>query len=64
MFGNRPYLEGASTITQQLARNFFSQRKWRSNAEPPAVVRRKLQEQFMAVIPDLRATKDEVLGAY
>ena len=23
MFGNRPYLEGASTITQQLARNFF-----------------------------------------
>ena len=23
LFGNRPYLEGASTITQQLARNFF-----------------------------------------
>ncbi len=65
MFGNRPYLEGASTITQQLARNFFlteemaveQQNRQRS-------LRRKLLEQFMAVILDLRATKDEVLELY
>ena len=65
VFGNRPYLEGASTITQQLARNFFlteemaveQQNRQRS-------LRRKLLEQFMAVILDLRATKDEVLELY
>ncbi len=64
-FGNRPYLEGASTITQQLARNFFlteemaveQQNRQRS-------LRRKVLEQFMAVILDLRATKDEVLELY
>ena len=65
VFGNRPYLEGASTITQQLARNFFlteemaveQQNRQRS-------LRRKLLEQFMAVILDFRATKDEVLELY
>jgi penicillin-binding protein 1B len=65
MFGNRPYLEGASTITQQLARNFFlteemaveQQNRQRS-------LRRKLLEQFMAVVLDLRASKDEVLELY
>jgi len=65
VFGDRPYLEGASTITQQLARNFFlteemaveQQNRQRS-------LRRKLLEQFMAVILDLRATKDEVLELY
>jgi penicillin-binding protein 1B len=65
VFGNRPYLEGASTITQQLARNFFlteemaveQQNRQRS-------LRRKLLEQFMAVVLDLRATKDEVLELY
>jgi penicillin-binding protein 1B len=64
-FGDRPYLEGASTITQQLARNFFltdemaveQQARQRS-------IRRKLLEQFMAVILDIRATKDEVLELY
>jgi penicillin-binding protein 1B len=65
LFGDRPYLEGASTITQQLARNFFlteemaveqqtRQRSWR----------RKILEQFMAVVLDIRATKDEVLELY
>src|SRR5688572_11177060 len=65
IFSDRPYLEGASTITQQLARNFFlteemaveQQNRQRS-------LRRKLLEQFMAVILDLRATKDEVLELY
>ncbi len=65
MAGRRTYLVGASTITQQLARNFFltdrmaaeqqsGQRSWR----------RKILEQFMAVILETRATKDEILELY
>ena len=63
--GQRSYLVGASTITQQLARNFFlteqmaeeqqtGQRSWR----------RKVLEQFMALILEARTTKDEVLELY
>jgi penicillin-binding protein 1B len=63
--GNRRYLEGASTITQQLARNFFlteelaaeqqsGQRSWR----------RKILEQFMSLILETKATKDEILELY
>ena len=38
MFGNRPYLEGASTITQQLARNFFlTEEMARRAADAPAL---------------------------
>jgi penicillin-binding protein 1B len=65
VFGDRPYLVGGSTITQQLSRNFFlteqmvveqqtRQRSWR----------RKILEQFMAVILETRATKDEILELY
>jgi penicillin-binding protein 1B len=63
--GERGYLVGASTITQQLARNFFlteemaqeqqtGQRSWR----------RKMLEQFMALILETRATKDDILELY
>ena len=63
--GDLPYLVGASTITQQLARNFFltdemaveQQTRQRS-------FRRKLLEQFMAVVLETRATKDEILELY
>ena len=65
LFGNRPYLEGASTITQQLARNFFLTQEMaleqQSGQRSPV---RKLREQFMAVVLSLRATKDEVLELY
>ncbi|HET9372760.1 MAG TPA: PBP1A family penicillin-binding protein, partial [Vicinamibacterales bacterium] len=65
VFGDRPYLVGGSTITQQLSRNFFlteqmvveqqtRQRSWR----------RKILEQCMAVILETRATKDEILELY
>jgi penicillin-binding protein 1B len=65
VFGDRPYLVGGSTITQQLARNFFlteqmaveqqtRQRSWR----------RKVLEQFMSVILETKATKDEILELY
>ncbi|MCC7126055.1 MAG: PBP1A family penicillin-binding protein [Acidobacteria bacterium] len=63
--GQRGYLVGASTITQQLARNFFlteqmaeeqqsGQRSWR----------RKILEQFMSLILETKATKDEILELY
>ena len=65
MFGNRPYLVGGSTITQQLARNFFlteqmqleQQTRQRSYA-------RKILEQFMSLILETKATKDEILELY
>jgi penicillin-binding protein 1B len=65
VFGNRPYLEGASTITQQLARNFFLTEEMAIEQQTrQRSPRRKLLEQFMAIILDLRASKDEVLELY
>ena len=65
IFGDRPYLEGASTITQQLARNFFLTDAMEIEQQTrQRGLRRKLLEQFMAVILDIRATKDEVLELY
>ena len=65
LFGDRPYLVGGSTITQQLSRNFFlteqmaveQQTRQRSYG-------RKLLEQFMAVILETQATKAEILELY
>lgn len=54
--GDKPYLVGASTITQQLVKNFF--------LTPEKSIRRKLLEQFMAVVLETRATKDEILELY
>jgi penicillin-binding protein 1B len=54
--GTKPYLVGASTITQQLVKNFF--------LTPEKSIRRKLQEQFLAVVLETRATKDEILELY
>ena len=64
-FGDRTYLEGASTITQQLARHFFLTEEMAVEQQTrQRGVRRKLLEQFMAVILDIRATKEEVLELY
>jgi penicillin-binding protein 1B len=65
VFGDRPYLVGGSTITQQLSRNFFlteqmaveQQTRQRSYG-------RKILEQFMAVILEIQATKAEILELY
>jgi penicillin-binding protein 1B len=54
--GDHPYLVGASTITQQLVKNFF--------LTPEKSIRRKLLEQFMAVVLERRASKDEILELY
>jgi penicillin-binding protein 1B len=49
-------LQGGSTITQQLARNFFL------TAEP--TWRRKISEAFIAVILELRLTKEQIFTMY
>lgn len=54
--GDRPYLVGGSTITQQLVKNFF--------LTPEKSLRRKVMEQVMALVLERRATKDEILELY
>lgn len=54
--GDRPYLEGASTLTQQIVKNMF--------LTPDKTWRRKLQEQFMALVLESRLTKDQILELY
>ncbi len=54
--GDRPYLVGGSTITQQLVKNFF--------LTPAKSLKRKLAEQYMAIILERKASKDEILELY
>ena len=54
--GNKPYLVGGSTLTQQLIKNFF--------LTPEKSLRRKFQEQFLAMVLETRASKDEILELY
>lgn len=65
IFGRRTYLSGASTITQQLARNFFLTEEMaieqQTRQRSPL---RKIREQIMAVILETKATKDEILELY
>src|SRR5438552_8202228 len=49
-------LQGASTITQQLARNLFLSR------EP--TLRRKISEAFIAFLLELRLTKEQIFSMY
>jgi penicillin-binding protein 1B len=63
--GSRTYLVGASTITQQLARNFFLTEEMAQEAQSgQRSIRRKLLEQFMAVVLEAQATKEEILELY
>jgi len=65
LFGNRPYLEGASTITQQLARNFFLTDEIAAEAAAGRrSLARKIREQFMSLVLERRASKDEILELY
>ena len=56
MSGRRSYLRGASTLTQQMIKNTFFTHGWSP--------KRKVLEQFMAVILERRLTKDQVLELY
>ncbi|MEO8070754.1 MAG: PBP1A family penicillin-binding protein, partial [Acidobacteriota bacterium] len=54
--GDKPYLVGGSTLTQQIVKNTF--------LTPAKTLRRKLQEQFMALVLESRFTKDQILELY
>ena len=65
LFGDRSYLVGGSTITQQLARNFFLTEQLAIEAQTrQRSYRRKVLEQFMALILEIQATKEEILELY
>jgi penicillin-binding protein 1B len=50
------YIQGGSTITQQLVKNFF--------LTPERTVRRKAQEALLALVLERRASKQEILELY
>jgi len=50
------FTQGASTLTQQLAKNFF--------LSPEKTLKRKICEAFVAVAIERQFTKDEILEAY
>jgi penicillin-binding protein 1B len=50
------YLQGGSTITQQLVKNFF--------LTPERTINRKAQEAFLAFVLERRASKKEILELY
>lgn len=65
VFGNRPYLVGGSTITQQLARNMFlTDQMLEEQQTRQRSYGRKILEQFMSVVLETKATKDEILELY
>ncbi len=56
LFGDKEYLVGGSTITQQIVKNTF--------LTPEKTIRRKVQEQFMSLVLESRFTKDQILELY
>lgn len=56
LFGDRQYLVGGSTLTQQIVKNTYLTRE--------QTMRRKLQEQFMALVLETRLTKDQIFELY
>ena len=54
--GDKPYLVGGSTLTQQIVKNTF--------LTPEKSPIRKLQEQYMALVLESRFTKDQILELY
>lgn len=52
----RRFAEGGSTITQQLVKNFF--------LNPKKTIRRKLQEQILAVMLESQLGKDQIFEMY
>ena len=64
-FGSNKYPVGGSTITQQLARMFFLTDEFNTElSSGTRSYRRKLQEAFMSLVLERRASKDEILELY
>ena len=55
-FGDKPYLSGGSTLTQQIVKNTF--------LTPEKSPRRKMIEWFMAFVLERRLTKSQILELY
>ena len=65
VFGKRSYLVGGSTITQQLARNFFLTEQMVAEQQTrQRSYGRKILEQFMSLILEIKTTKEEILELY
>ena len=64
--GRRAVLAGGSTITQQVIRNVFLPKFEGMTLQSARVrsIKRKLLEQFLAVVLTSRASKDEILEMY
>lgn len=56
MRGDKTYTAGGSTLTQQIVKNTF--------LTPEKTLKRKLSEQFIAVVMERRLTKDQILELY
>lgn len=56
LFGDKEYLVGGSTLTQQIVKNTFLTRE--------QTMKRKIQEQFMALVLESRLTKDQIFELY
>jgi penicillin-binding protein 1B len=56
IFGDKEYLAGGSTLTQQLVKNTF--------LTPEKLLRRKMTEWFMSIALERRLTKDQILQVY
>ncbi len=65
VFSRNKYPIGGSTITQQLARMFFLTDEFNSELQTGTrSYRRKVQEAFMSLVLERRASKDEILELY
>lgn len=54
--GDKAYLAGGSTLTQQIVKNTF--------LTPAKTLKRKLSEQFIALVMERRLSKDQILELY
>ena len=64
LFGNKKYLSGGSTITQQLVRNTFLSSMWGLDKAREKGPQRKFTEWLMSVALERRLSKDKVLELY
>jgi penicillin-binding protein 1B len=56
VFGDKPYLAGGSTLTQQLVKNTF--------LTTEKTLKRKMTEWFMAIVLERRLSKNQILELY